>query len=363
MTPADRRRLTESGSAAVRSPRHARSWSAPITRLPSQLRCLGLAWVIVLVGCTAGGPARGALPLRRVGIMALPGDTSRFDYASLDAGRRRLFIAHLGRGEVLVVDTSSRRVIGRIPVPGVHGVLAVPALGTVYASASAVSEEVAINADILAVPWHAPTGGTPDGISYDPVERRVFVSDETGGDLTVLDARTGARIGAVKLTGEAGNNVYDPATGLVLVDDQSHDTLDVVDPVALRVIGGHQLPGCDHDHGLILDPDNRRAYVACDGNNQLLTVDLATFAVTGRVSTGDGPDVLSIDPGLHRLYVAAESGDWTVLDITADTTRLIARRHLADGAHTAAVDPDSHLVYVPLADAGGHPALEILTPT
>jgi len=320
-------------------------------------------FLVLLAACSAGGSRRGSLPLRRIAMVTLPGDTSRFDYTTLDSGRRRLFIAHLGPGEVIAVDVATHRVIGGTPAPGVHGVLAVPALGTVYASASDVSEELAINADTLAVTSNAPTGGTPDGISYDPVERRVFVSDETGGDLTVLDARTGSRIGAVKLAGEAGNNVYDPNSGLVLVNDQSHDTLDVIDPVALRVIGSHQLPGCDHDHGLILDPAKRRAFVACDGNNQLLTVDLATFSVTGRVATGDGPDVLTVDVGLHRLYVAAESGDWTVLDITGDTTRLIARRHLANGAHTAAVDAASHLVYVPLADAGGHPALEILTPT
>jgi hypothetical protein len=60
--------------------------------------------------------------------------------------------------------------------------------------------------------------------------------------------------------------------------------------------------------------------------------------------------------------LAAESGEWTVVDISSGGTRLIAR-HLANGAHTFAVDPATHTVYAPLADLGGHPALEILTPT
>ena len=37
----------------------------------------------------------------------------------------------------------------------------------------------------------APAGSYPDGLAYDPVERHVFVSDETGGVETVLE-REGA---------------------------------------------------------------------------------------------------------------------------------------------------------------------------
>src|ERR1700756_182565 len=39
------------------------------------------------------------LPLRPVGEIPLPGDSSRFDYASLDSGRGLLFIAPLGASE------------------------------------------------------------------------------------------------------------------------------------------------------------------------------------------------------------------------------------------------------------------------
>ncbi|GAC1532667.1 MAG: hypothetical protein NVS3B12_10840 [Acidimicrobiales bacterium] len=317
---------------------------------------------LLLTGCSRGGPATGVIPLRQVARVALPGDTSRIDYASLDLMRHRLFIAHLGQGEIIVVDTQTRQVLARIPAPGVHGLLAVPSLAKVFASASDASQELTIDAGTLTVTARARTGDTPDGVSFDPKDQRVFVSDETGGDVTVLDASSGASIGTVVLGGEAGNNAYDPQSGRILVDDQTHDTLDEVDPAGLRVTARHHLHGCDHAHGLALDVPGRRAFVACDANNQLLTVDLATFAVTDHASTGSGPDVLTVDTTLGRLYVAAESGDWAVFDINRGHTRLIARRHLAGRAHTFAVDPSTHIVYVPLADAGGHPALEIFEP-
>jgi len=285
------------------------------------------------------------------------------DYTSLDARRHRLFIAHLGQGEIIVVDTRTRGVVARIPAPGVHGVLAVPELGKVYAAASDSAEALTIDTDTLQVIARAHTGGTPDGFSYDAADHRVFVSDETGDDLTVLDATTGLGAGTVSLGGEAGNNSYDPTSGHILVLDQSHNELDVINPVTLAVIARHHLGNCDHSHGLTLDPRGQRAFVACDGNDQLLTVDLESFLETDHTATGAGPDVISLDPGLHRLYVAAESGTWTVLDTANRRTRLIARRHLAAGAHTLAVDDTTHAVYVPLADHGGHPALEVLIPT
>src|SRR5689334_6421602 len=74
-------------------------------------------------------PAAGQPHLTSVADVALPGDTSRWDYQSLDPQSHRLFIAHLGAGEVVVYDTAHGSVVGTVTgVPGVHGVVAVPEL-------------------------------------------------------------------------------------------------------------------------------------------------------------------------------------------------------------------------------------------
>ena len=98
--------------------------------------------------------------------------------------------------------------------------------------------------------------------------------------------------------------------------------------------------------------------MACDGNATLLTVDLATWQVTGTATVGDAPDVLAYDQSAHRLYVAAEGGTVTVLDQHGHTAVVVGSGHLADGAHVVAVDPATHLSFYPIPqDAGGHPAL------
>ena len=128
------------------------------------------------------------------------------------------------------------------------------------------------------------------------------------------------------------------------------------------MIERHDLPGCDHDHGLQLDVAHRRAFVACDGNARLLQVDLATFAVTATFDTGARPDVLTLDASLGRLYVLAESGVATILDTSDDDVRVLARGTLAHGAHSGTVDPATHTLYVPIANLAGKPVLRLLAP-
>ena len=82
--------------------------------------------------------ARAASPLlRKVADIPLPGNASRFDYQSLDPSTGRLYISHMGDGHVVVFDIKTRRVLANLPgFPRVTGVLAVPQLGHVFASAT-----------------------------------------------------------------------------------------------------------------------------------------------------------------------------------------------------------------------------------
>ncbi len=133
------------------------------------------------------------LPLKQVATVVLPGSSTRFDYMSIDTNARRLYISHMNGDELLVFDLRRRKVIAQIPAPGVHGVLAVPQLGRVFASATNAREVLTIDAHNESIIARAPAGLYPDGIAYDPRERHVFVSDESGGVETVIDARGPAR--------------------------------------------------------------------------------------------------------------------------------------------------------------------------
>lgn len=320
---------------------------------------------VALVAACSGGAAKktGTLGLRAISDIALPGDTSRFDYASLDASRHRLFVSHLGASQIVVVDTDKLTVERTLDkVPSVHGVLVVPALNRLYAAATGTDQAVTYDATSLKQLNRVSTGRAPDGLAYDPDANAVFLSNEAGSTVTEIDATTGAHRAEIDVGGEAGNVAYDPTSKHVLVDVQSRGDLVVIDPAARRVLERHALPGCDHDHGLQIDPAHNRAFVACDGNAALLEVDITTFTITATLQTGTDPDVLTLDPARSRLYVLAESGVATVIDTSARPATLVARATLAGGAHSGTVDPNSHRLYVPIAELNGHPVLRVLTP-
>jgi DNA-binding beta-propeller fold protein YncE len=229
-------------------------------------------------------------PLRTVERVPLPGPSVRFDYTSLDPTTNRLYIAHMNASQLLILDLRPRRVIKTIPAPGVHGVLAAPELNRAYASATNAREAITLDGRTGAILARAPAGQYPDGLAYDPAEHHVFVSDEIGGIETVLN-RAGHRIATIALGGEAGNVQYDSASHTILVDVQGRNDLAIIDPHTNRIIRRVFLPGCTHDHGLLVDASRRLAFVACDVNDRLLTLDLRQMKVTGSASVGGSPDV------------------------------------------------------------------------
>jgi DNA-binding beta-propeller fold protein YncE len=327
-----------------------------------KLLAVALIAVSGLAASAAGGSGR--LPLRLVVDVPLPGGSSRFDYQSLDAGRNRLFVSHLAAGDALVFDIKRRRVSATIPdLPGVHGVEVAPKLGRVYAAATSSRQLVTVDERTGAVVRRIPAGVYPDGIAYDPDDRKVFASDESGTALVVADAVSGRARGSIEVGGGQGNVQYDPVSRHVLVNVQTSNQLVEIDPKRQRVVKHYRVPGCESNHGLHLDPSRRLAFIACEGNATLLVLDLRTGRFTSRFTVGDDPDVLDFDPGLRRLYVAAESGEVAVFAEHGRTLQKLGQAFLADRAHSVAVDPPTHLVYFPLEDVDGRPVLRIMRPT
>jgi DNA-binding beta-propeller fold protein YncE len=325
----------------------------------SVLACLPVA----LLALPAPVRAAASLPLREVARVPLSGPAVRFDYTSFDPSTKRLWIAHMDANQLLAFDVVRRRIVKTIPAPGVHGVIAVPAEGRVYVSATNAHEVLTIDARTGTILARAPAGQYPDGLAYDPVERHVFVSDESGGVETVLNA-AGHHIATIPVDGEAGNVQYDTGSKHILADVQTVDQVAVIDPRTDRIVRRVHLTNCVSDHSLLIDSPHRVAFIACDGNATLLTLSLRTMKVTGTYKVGGSPDVLAFDNTKRRLYVSAESGAVGVFAEGAHSLRPLGLAFLATEAHTVAVDPTTHLVYFPLqSGSAGKPQLLIMKPT
>jgi YVTN family beta-propeller protein len=198
-------------------PRFSLSQLPPLPQLARSLNRLVIGhWRVIGVGVVAVGVivfgavvllrpfAPPALPLRTITDVPLPGGATRFDYQSLDPLTHRLFVAHLGSDMVTVVDIQSNRVVANLTgIAGVHGVLAIPALGRVYASATDAQQVVVIDERTLRVVARIPGGTYPDGLAYAAAQHEVFVSDEAGSSDLVIDTQSDRLVATIPLGGES----------------------------------------------------------------------------------------------------------------------------------------------------------------
>lgn len=319
-----------------------------------------------VLGLASAACAEASLKL--VADVPLTGSAGRFDYQSID--RSRLYISAMGAGSVVVFDMAVRREIATLPdFPGATGIATVPALQRVFVSVTghwwnAViggGELAAIDTTSLKTAWRVPAGTFPDGITFIPREKRLFVSDERGEQVLVFDAGSGHQAAALPLGGEAGMSAFDPVSERVLVNVQSRNEIAVIDPAALRIERRIALPGqCRNNHGLLIEASTRRAFVACDESANLLVVDLDNGQVIQTVSVGNKPDVLTLDPVRARLYVASESGVVSVFNVKPKRIEKLVEGLAGENAHSVAVDPESGLLYLPLRNLNGRPVLRIM---
>jgi YVTN family beta-propeller protein len=322
---------------------------------------LVIAAALLMVSATSAFGQSTTVTLQKLGDYPLPGDTSRYDYLTFDPTTHRMYIAHLGQGVIHVFDTQTKQLVGTVDgVPGVHGVLAVPELGVVYASATNENTIKVIDSESLSIVATIPGGDYPDGLAYAPSVSKLYVSDERGGTDTVIDTASREVIATIPLGGEAGNTVFDPGSGRVFVAVQTQNQLVEIDPMSDTVVGVHDTPGCVSPHGLVIDAENRMAFIGCQGNARVAAMDMNTMQVTDIQTTGRTPDVLVFDPRLRMVYVAAEDG--TVSLFTEELLKrgglhLVTNPNAGPNAHSIGMDTTTRNVYLPTANILGAPVL------
>jgi YVTN family beta-propeller protein len=296
--------------------------------------------------------------------VVLRGGASRFDYQSFDPTTGRLYIAHLGDSAMVVFDINKETMVGEVKdLSRVHGILAVPELHRVFASATGSNQLAVIDDSTLQIIARAPAGDYPDGVAYASKVNKIYVSDLHGKTDTVIDAKTNQRQRTIALGGGAGNTQYDSVSERIFVTVHGQNKLAEIDPEKDEVVGRYSLEGCKEPHGLLIDTEHRLAFVACEENAKLAVVDLEAKKMTAIHPVGADPDVLAFDKGFGRLYVSAESGIIAIFDEHGRNLEKVGEGFFAPNAHSVAVDSRTHRVYFPLQNEGGRPVLRIALPS
>ena len=294
------------------------------------------------------------MALRLDGHVDLPAHigTGGFDHAAIHEPTRRLYVAHTANDAVDVIDCAKGLCVGSIGgLRAVAGVLVSEELDGAFTSNRGEdtigmfrpgAAEDAIE--------KVPVGVRPNGLAVDP-GRGTLLAANVGDPavagshtLSVVDVATRSLRCAIPVPGRTRWAIFDAHLDRFFVNIAAPAqivSVDVSEPVRLHTM--YEVPAIG-PHGLDLDADTGRLLCACD-DGQLVVLEAATGRVQGTVALSGPPDVIFLDPGLGRCYVAVgEPGVIDVIDVRA--MRRIESVATEPGAHTTALDARRHQLYV-----------------
>jgi YVTN family beta-propeller protein len=282
------------------------------------------------------------------------GGEGGWDYLTIDAKARRLYVSHATH--VVVVDADTGAVVGDIPdTPGVHGIALAEEAGKGYVSNGRASTVTVFDLKTLKTLKQIPVGKNPDAILYDGASRRVFTMNGAGDDATAIDVKTDAVVGTLALGGRPEFAVADEQ-GHVFVNLEDKSAIVEFDSRRLAIEARWPIAPAEEPSGLAFDRKHRRLFSV--GSNKLMAV---VNADTGKVLTtvpiGGGVDAAAFDAETGLVFSSNGDGTLTVVHEDApDSYSVVENVATRRGARTMALDPKTHRIYLVTAEFGPPPA-------
>jgi DNA-binding beta-propeller fold protein YncE len=174
---------------------------------------------------------------------------------------------------------------------------------------------------LVALPPHSvPIVSRFDYVAIDPVRRRVYAAHTGSQTLLVADGVNGEVLGQIDV-GPMHGVAVDPANGHVYTGDGTDQTIDEIDPVAMKVVASADVPG--NIDGMVYDPQLHRLYADEDGTNHVFVVDTRAMKLVGTVTLPSrDPEAMAIDPATHDLYQNLNDSD-SIAVIDPNTLKVV----------------------------------------
>src|SRR6266480_2599736 len=235
--------------------------------------------------------------LKHVATFELPGPgRKRFDYLTIDADDHYLISAHLAAGQTYVIDLRTNKMVATVTdTPGAEGVEYVSELKKFYTSNAGDNTIGVVDLKQMKVVKKLKTEAKPDGSTYAGPFHKLYVSDERGKAEAIVDVRKDEIVKTLHFDSETGMPQYDPVAKKVYVNLQDQNIFAVIDPETDKVVGRYSVGKCKGNHGMTLDPEHHRAFLACEENNLMTVFDLDKHAPIAFLPLADGPDVIKFD--------------------------------------------------------------------
>ena len=309
---------------------------------------------LVLLCLSSAAAAQSEAPFKLVQTISMPEVDGRIDHFSIDVKGRRAFLAALAKNTIEVVDLRAARVIQTLQdFAKPQGVRFVAGLNKLFVASGMDGTLKTLDGTTLSLlrTDHVSLGA--DAIGYDPRTNALFVGSggvdagKEEGDLTVFDARTGARIAAIVTDAHAGGSVVErQGSHLFVLVPEKAEVL-VLDRKSRVVDAKWTIPGIQKNVAVDLDEQNHRLFLGVRTPASVVVLDSRSGAVIASIPTVGTLDGLSYDPTTRRIYTSGGEGFVDVTrQINADHYERIAHIPTGANARTSVFVPDWRRLYV-----------------
>ena len=200
--------------------------------------------------------------------------------------------------------------------------------------------------------------GGLDGIMYDESDDLIILTNHSRpiGTATAINPGTGDIVGEAQLEDNAPEGAAANGKGWIYVNNESKNTIQVIDAKSMKVLSSWPLAPCDGPTGIAYDKPSNRIFAGC--GKKSVVVDGTSGKSVATIDNGDGVDALAWDPVQKLIYIpAGRDGNVTVVhQDSPDKYTVVATVPTFAGAKTITVDPVKHVAYLFQPEFGPAPA-------
>jgi DNA-binding beta-propeller fold protein YncE len=305
---------------------------------------------LVLGACALATPQTGGYHLlKKLSFGAAEGGGEYYDYITIDADARRVYLTH--GAEIIVLDADSFATVGKISgFKQIHGVALVSELGRGFVTDGGNNRTVIFDLKTLKTIGEVNTPGGPDDLLYDPASKHIFTFDGNSNDATAIDPANGTVLGTVSLGGSPETGVAD---GKGMIYDNTHSNEVVAfDSRTLQVKARWPVAPAGQPYSMAMDRQHRRLFIGARDPKLLIVMDADNGKIVGQqFPIGDRVDGTVYDTQTGLLANSTREGAIHIFHVDSpDKLSVVETVKTEFGARTIGLDPKTHNLYVDTTD-------------
>jgi DNA-binding beta-propeller fold protein YncE len=318
-----------------------------------------LAVVITIVICltlgalTLAGEGMGGYHLlKRYAFGAAEGSGREyFDYITVDSSARRVYLSH--GTEVKVMDADSGSLIGNVTsLKQDHGVAIASEFGRGFISDGAQGKVIIFDLKTLKLIGEVKADLDADSVLYDPSSKRVFAQNGDPNSSTVIDAKSGAVVGTIKLGGAPEFAVAD-GKGTVYVNLEDKNEVVAIDSDTLTIKSRWPVAPAGRPTALAIDINHQRLFSAGRNPQMLVVMDAGNGKVIQSFPISGGVDAAAYEPDTGMVFASTREGMIHIFhEDSPDKFSEVETVKTEFGAKTMGLDTKTHNLFVDTADFG-----------